>query len=347
MTNTLLYPVPVPDAVIHYDIRAVSGVSRAACGIDNRIGDGGLQWKGTNNRNEPTCEDCLDKIDALAMHGGDVIMTEKDFDEDDRVVRLVRRALDEDDLQNDADFKSWHKEVTLDALREHQRSLRSTPQPINATVDTLAVKRAVQDAVKEGVFGFDEKQLRGQIHRVLNDRLRRDVGIALREHDDNQQIKLSGLINSVLKRTLNEKLAEASYLVGVDFTKSEAVKAIIKDAAKEGATEVIDHDDLEEIVREVMAEIMKDNPVQFVQNVYSPQELDASEVYRSTKQVLEAKKPAVMFDRMNHQELGRWASANDLVEEWSWDTELVRGALKLRQEKGRLSYPQQFPKTGV
>ena len=330
-------PAPAPAAVVHYDIRAVTGTSRAACGIDNRIGgDGTLQWKGTNNRNEPTCEDCINKIIALGEYGGDVIMSQQDFDEDDRVVRLVRRALDEDDLQNDADFKSWHKEVTLDALREHQRSLRSPSTTTNITFDNTKLKSAVQEAVKEGVFGFDEKQLRGQIHQVLNSRLRRDVGLALSEHEQNQRVRLSGLISSVMKRVMNEKLAEASYLVGVDFTKSEAVKAIIKDSAREGVADILDEDDLEDLVKRVIEEVVKDHPVQFVQNVYAPEALDAAEVYRETKKVL-----GPDFNAMSHSEMGPWAGANDIVDEHAYDTELARKILILRQSQGKLSYPPQ------
>ena len=81
-------------------------------------------------------------------------------------------------------------------------------------------------------------------------------------------------------------------------------------------------------VKEAVEEILRENPVQFVQNIVQPESLSASEVYRQTRGLLEhssAHAPLpVNFAEFNHQALGVWAAANDLVREWSYDTNMVR-----------------------
>jgi hypothetical protein len=101
--------------VVHYDIRAVAGVTRAACGIDNTIDEFDV-FQSSNNRNYITCEDCRAKIDLLAEFGV-VYYGAIEESSEDYMVRLMKRAIAEDRAEETKRVQDWERLVQERAWR--------------------------------------------------------------------------------------------------------------------------------------------------------------------------------------------------------------------------------------
>lgn len=328
------------DTIIHYDIRAVSGVTRAACGIDNRL-DEYVPWQASNNRNVPTCKACLEKIDMLARFGGDAITSPQDVDNRRWFIDAVKEALDEDDEENDDKYAAFQQEQLAIALKRHDDQYFLSQREL--------IMEAVAETIHAGKFKFDDAQLRGQIHRVLNGRIRNDIKGALYDYSVTTAPSRAREMNSVITSVLNRKLAEAAYLVGKDFVESESVQNRLVSASNESLETFFEDQDvkdmLAELMKEAVEEAMRDNPVQFVQNVYGPEALSAEDVYRATQDVLdgmEEVRPFLNFNTLTHAELGDWAVANDCVRQWQYDTIMTRRLLSMLQEDGELEWPEAY-----
>jgi hypothetical protein len=50
------------------------------------------------------------------------------------------------------------------------------------------------------------------------------------------------------------------------------------------------------------------------------------------------------FDQLTHEELGPWASANDVVAAWIYDTDNTRRILRWRKTQGMLVTPEEYQK---
>jgi hypothetical protein len=173
----------------------------------------------------------------------------------------------------------------------------------------------------------------------------------LRENERNQSAARNIEMTRTVNAAFNRKLAEASFLVGKEFMESEKVPAMITDAVWKGITKngaMLDEEDMEALTAKIteslenaIEEAVSKQPTQFVQNVFSPDgSLSASEIYRQTHSALSlAGKVRVDLDVLDHQSLGAWASANDCVRLWQWDTQDCRNYLKNLQDNNQLVRP--------
>lgn len=373
-----------PTMPVHYDIRAVSGVTRAACGFDNRLDGDPVGWQASNNRNVVTCKDCLHKIDLLAELGGDAIQTRQEMGERRWFIEATRQAIEEDGFANAKELEARQREVVKEAMFDFQKEyepedrawmkniIKEAADEYNADADEAEIKdiksivkvalqehqnsyflsqrKLITDAVNEAINGgklkFDDTQLRGEMHRVLNGRIQQDITLAVQRDRQNARNANSIEMTRIINNAFNTKLAEASFLVGRDFMDSPKVKNLLTNQAKIGAELNFEEskEELVELMREVIEDVLKGNPTQFVQNVYSPDNPpSASEIYRQTKGLLNSDstpRPApINFDRLSHQELGDWAISNDIVKEWQYDTVMTRRLLAMRQADGQLKPP--------
>lgn len=297
----------------------------------------------------PTCEDCLAKIDMLAKFGGDAIITPQDFDNRRWFIDAVREAIDEDNEENDDDYADFHQEQMALALKEHDDQYFLSQRKL--------IMEAVAETIHAGKFKFDETQLRGQIHRVLNSRLDSDLSRALYNHDRGtrsaRNIEMTRNINSALSTKLedifNRKMAEATYLVGKQFMESDTVQNRLVGASNESLEIFFEDQDvkdmLAQLMKEAVEEALQDNPAQFVQNIYAPENLSAEAVYRNARNALdnvEEVRPALDFVTFSHAELGDWAVANDCVRQWQYDTIMTRRYLSMLQDAGELEWPENY-----
>lgn len=281
----------------------------------------------------------------MSDHRADTATPGLDEETKQFIVAAVREAIDLDNFDSDDDYKSWHQEQMALALKKHDdQYFRST---------RLLIKEAVNEAIKEGQLKFDEKQLRGQVHQVLNTRLEPLMREILRKHDlgmsRSRTIEMTRVINSAF----NRKLAEAGYLVAQEFMESDSVRNRLVGSTNESLETFFDDPDtkalLSRLIKEAVEEVLEDElPVQHVVQNFTPQALSASEIMRQSRGLLssnsirQAKKPepeVVDFDRICHSDLGNWAAANDLTQVWQYDTNVTRNMLRHRQETGRLIWP--------
>lgn len=149
--------------VFHYDIRAVTGVTRAACGIDNRLNNENnngpinytplkpAPYQATNNRNEVTCQPCLDKIEILAVMGGDAIQAPSDVDNRRWFINAFKDAAKEWDAEfpPDNEFRIM-KQAAREAMDEYQGTVEQ--KVVNVSFDN----EAFAQGVKSAMFGGDD-----------------------------------------------------------------------------------------------------------------------------------------------------------------------------------------------
>lgn len=155
--------------VVHYDIRAVAGVTRAACGIDNTIDEFDV-FQSSNNRNYITCEDCRAKIDLLAEFGGAAIMAPQDHDNRRWFIDAVKETLEEILRENPVQFvQNIVQPESLSASEVYRQgrgllenSSAHAPLPVNFAEfnhQALGVWAAANDLVREWSYDTNMEEL--------------------------------------------------------------------------------------------------------------------------------------------------------------------------------------------